>query len=179
MELNKNNLKNRQFILTAIAAIYVWTLLAWEHFNGGIVSHHILHRSDLPAISNAWGGVLLPVLTWFLVGRLEKRETGRYSKGVIAGFAGALLYGIILSFSFVNGLEQIASLMGPGLLFLALFLPVYRAEYILGIVISLTYVFGAILPTAFAAVVALLTFIIYRFIRPIPIYLVSVLSGKK
>jgi hypothetical protein len=168
-----------QIFITAIAAIYVWSLLAWQHFHGGVVSHHILHRSDLPAISNAWGGLVLPVLTWMLVGRVIRREQGNYTRGMVAGFLGALFYGVVLSVSFVNGLEQLYSPMGPGLLLIALFLPIYRAEYVLGFVLSMTYVFGALLPTGFAAVVALIAFVLYRFVRPIPRLLVGLATQSK
>ena len=40
----------------------------------------------------------------------------------------------------------------------------------------MTFTFGAILPTAFAGVMALIGFTIYRFIRPVPKYILSVAS---
>jgi len=168
-----------QVYFTVIATLYIAVLLAWQHFNGGVISHHILHRGDLPAVSNWWGILLLPTLTWFLVGRITKREEGLTSKAVIIRLTGSLLYGTLLSVAFLNGLEALTSLMGPGLLVLALFIPIYRAEHLLGFILSMTFTFGAILPTVFAAVVALLAYVIYRFIRPIPVYLFSLVSKSK
>jgi hypothetical protein len=47
--------------------------LAWEYTHGGFQSHHILRRKDLPKLQNWWGGIMLPVLTWFLLNRIQKR----------------------------------------------------------------------------------------------------------
>ena len=52
--------------ITVLVALAELGHLAWEHFHGGVVSHHLLNRADLPAISNAWGAVFLPALAWFL-----------------------------------------------------------------------------------------------------------------
>jgi len=158
--------------LTALVILSVWGLLTWQYFHGGVPSHHILQRSDLPSVSNWWGGLLLPILTWFLIGRINRRDAGKYSNAVIAGFFGALLYGLALSTSFVYGFEQLSSYMGPGLLLLAFFLPIYRAEYFLGFVLGMSYTFGALLPTGFAAIVALIAFVLYNYVRPIPVFLV-------
>ncbi|WP_299009750.1 hypothetical protein [uncultured Shewanella sp.] len=162
---------------TIVIAVFIWGLLLWQHSNGGVPSHHLLHRSDLPAISNWWGGILLPVLSWLLIGMTHKREEGSYPLSVKLGFIGGLLYGIVLSVSFVNGLEQVASLMAPSLLVIALFLPIYHSEYYLGFVIGMSTTFGVVLPIGFALVVVILAYIIYKFIRPIPSYLVEKFRG--
>ncbi len=167
-----------QVFITTVATVYISTLLLWEHLHGGVVSHHILHRSDLPAISNWWGILLLPALTWFLAGRIGRREAGPWSRVVIVRLIGSLLFGVVLSIAFLKGFEIITSLMPPGLLVLAFFIPLFKAEYVLGFVLSMTFTFGAILPTVFAAIVALLAYVIFRFIRPVPVYLVS-LFGRK
>ena len=130
----------------------------------------------MPAISNWWGALVLPLLTWFLVGWIEKHEQSIFSKSVLAGLIGSAVYGAFLTLAFYNGLNQLASLMGPGLLILALFIPIYRAEYVLGFILSLTVGFGAILPTIFTVVIAPLAYLLYRYIRPIPRALVSLVS---
>ena len=43
--------------------------------------------------------------------------------------------------------------MGPGLLLLALFFPIYRSECFLGFVIGMSYTSGVILPTGFGIAV--------------------------
>src|SRR5467141_3234537 len=88
--------------LTGLVVLAELAHLTWEHFNGGVISHHILHRSDMPAISNWWSLLLLPSLTWFLIGRIEGRialrpdgkEAGtKLPPRVVAGFVGSLLFG--------------------------------------------------------------------------------------
>lgn len=164
--------------LTILVAIIVSGLLFWQHFNGGVPSHHLLHRNDLPAISN-WWGILLPVITWLFAGIVYKRESQKYPFHVRLGFLGGLIYGILLSVSFSIGLDQIASIMGPALLVISVFLPIYRFEYVLGFVIGMFYTFGTVLPTGFALIIASLSFAIYQFIRPIPLYIIGKLTSVK
>ncbi len=177
--VKSNRIQNSQVYLTIAATLYIAALLLWEHMHGGVVSHHILHRSDLPSISNWWGGLIIPVLTWFLAGRINRQENGLNAKPVIIRLVGAMLYGILLSVAYFKGIEPLSSLMAPGLLVLALFIRIYKAEYILGFILSMTFAFGAILPTVFAIVMALLGFLIYTYIRPIPVYLLKTISRAK
>ncbi|MBK1877083.1 hypothetical protein [Pelagicoccus mobilis] len=165
-----------QVWLSIVVATFVLGLLCWQHFTSGVPSHHLLHRSDLPAISNWWGALLLPGLTWFSSALVFKRESGRYPLAAQVGFLAALFYGIVLSIAFTNGLDQVASLMGPALLVIALFLPIYRPEYLLGFVLGMSYTFGAVLPTGFGLIVCVLAFLIYKLIRTIPVLLVRKLS---
>jgi len=162
--------------LTALILLAELATLAWEHFHGGVSSHHILNRADLPAISNWWGALLLPVLAWFLFGRIQRRmsvhsgETGAPSRlpaSIVAGFAGALLFGVLLSVSFTSGHENISSFVFQGMLVLAVLLPVYRAECVLGFVLGMTFTFGAILPTAFGSLVAAFSAAIHLIVWPL------------
>ena len=41
-----------RLLFTGVILLAELALLAWEHTHGGIQSHHILHRADLPAVSN-------------------------------------------------------------------------------------------------------------------------------
>lgn len=169
--MQKSALTGFQFSFTLVIALIIWGLLLWQHFNGGVPRHYILHSADMPSISNWWGAIILPALAWFLTGWVLKRESGQIKPANIYAFCGAALYGIILSVAFMKGIEPLASLMAPALLVLALFLPIFRPEYCLGFVLAMSYAFGAVLPTAFVIVVALLAAAIYCFIRPIPIWL--------
>lgn len=168
--------------ITALITLAIWALLAWQHLNGGVASHHILDRADMPAISNWWGGLLLPVLSFFLLGRIHRRSTVRqyestgalkYPMSVVAGFAGAVLYGTLLSAAFTFDYSTLTSTMFRGLFLLALVLPIFRAEYVLGFVLGMTFTFGAVLPTIVASVVAVLAMILYHYVRPVPMRLLS------
>ncbi len=130
--------------------------LAWEHLHGGILRHHLLARADLPALSNAWGLLLLPGLTWYLTGRIQRRceAPGGPPARTVAAFAGSLLYGALLSGGFRLGFTSFTELLFQGLLALALLLPIHRSECVLGFVLGMTFVFGGVLPTAVASILS-------------------------
>ena len=140
--------------------------LTWEATHGGVVSHHLLNRADLPAISNWWGALLLPLLAWFLFGHVIRRErlrSGAIGHGfalhrdVVVGFVGALLYGLALSVAFRQGAETITTSLFLGMFVAALLLPVYRVEALLGFVLGMTFTFGAVLPLIVGTLVATLS----------------------
>ena len=149
--------------------------LTWEHFHGGIRSHHFLNSADMPAISNAWGALVLPLLTWFLSTYIQKRialtsdakdSSPKLPTSIVVGFLGALLFGILLSASFTHGHETVTEYLFMGVLLLALLLPVYRAECVLGFVLGMTFTFGAILPTVVASVIAAFSALVHLCVRP-------------
>jgi hypothetical protein len=181
--MNEKMFFKTRLYFTGIVTIAIWSLLAWNYFHGGVPSHHILDNEDLPAISNWWGGLLLPLLTWFLLYRIQKRlirnndeqsKTSRFSINILYGFIGALLFGMLLSAFFTFGYSDIPGYMLLGLLLLALFFPIYRAECILGFVIGMTFTFGAVLPTAVGSLLALISAVLYLYVR---LLIVKVSSG--
>jgi hypothetical protein len=166
--------------LTGLVLLGELAHLSWEHFHGGVISHHLLHRADMPAISNWWGLLLLPVLTWFLTGRIRRRialrsdateEGPKLPAGVVAGFVGALLLGTLLSVAFTNHYDSVATYLFGAMLVLALLLPVYRAECVLGFVLGMNVTFGAVLPTFFGSIIGALSAVIHLVLRPILIHL--------
>ena len=167
---------------TAFTAIASWSLLGWSYYHGGVPSHHILADKDLPSFSNWWGGLLLPLLTWFLLYRLHKRlgrnnteQVNRsiYPNRVVYGFAGALLFGILLSVFFTFQYTDLAGNLLLALLPLALFLPIYRAECLLGFVIGMTFTFGGVLPIGIGAILLAVAAVLYLLVRPGILYVVS------
>ncbi len=177
-------LSRQRIYLTVLVLAAELLHLAWEYWHGGVQRHHFLQRADMPAISNWWGLLLLPALTWFLSGRAQKRiasyaiPEGTPSKAttsVIAGFVGALIVGIALSVAFTTGQNDIASALFQGMLLIALLLPVYRAECLLGFVLAMTFTFGAVLPTMIGTIVAAISLVALmlsrRFIYPTLAYL--------
>jgi hypothetical protein len=145
--------------LTVLATLAELAHLTWEHYHGGVLTHHVLHRPDLPAISNWWGALLIPALAFFLSGRIDKRAPS------YAAFFGSMLFGALLSAAFVSGHDAILSYMFLGVSVIALVLPIYRAENVLGFVLGMTFTFGAVLPTAVGSVVAMLSAASHRLVR--------------
>lgn len=138
-------------------------LLAHEHVTGGVRSHHLLDRPDLPAISNWFGLIVMPLLGWLLGSRLH-RSAALSIRPVLpiaiwTGLACALLYGAAMATAFTLGAANLSSGLFYGLLVLAAAFPIYRIEFIAGFVVGMAFTFGAVLPTVVAAVLALVSFV--------------------
>jgi len=157
-----------KWYVVAVATLFVITHLAWEYTHGGVVSHHFLASHDMPAISNWWGLVILPMLgwlaSWFVIRRAA--EESKVLPKAFAGALGALLIGIALSFSYQTGHEQISSYIFFGVLLSGLLLPIYRAEYVFGFVLGMAFVFGAVLPILAALIGVTISAIFHLLIRP-------------
>ncbi len=175
--MNEKLLVKQKVIFTAIVSLVLWLLLIFDHFNGGVSSHHILNKKELPEISNWWGGILLPILTWFLLSRVDKRlkknNKSNLPKSVYYGFGASLSFGIALSAFFSFGYSNISGIMIQSVLLMALFYPIYQAECLLGFVLGMTFTFGAVLPTGIGAILALISTFLYLFIRPHVLFLFS------
>ncbi|MEO5909616.1 MAG: hypothetical protein ABIP95_01950 [Pelobium sp.] len=175
--MEKLSLKNR-ILFTSVIILFVWLNLIWDYFHSGVPTHHILKREDLPGLSNWWGGIAIPTITWFLLFRIAKRinhnETPLTNKlnQVIYGFLGALIFGIILSFFFTIG-SIIPEYMMIGVIVLSFFIPLYKAEFLLGFIIGMVYTFGGILPIGIGSLLTLLFLVSYKLVRFSILYLVS------
>ncbi|MFT3705128.1 MAG: hypothetical protein QM802_22365 [Agriterribacter sp.] len=181
------NLSRLRLIITVIIIVLTLGWLTWVHFHGGVPSHHMLDQNDLPAISNWWSGLLLPVLAWILLGKIKTRiekqtEAGKQYKsklvGILVRFIIGLFLGIILSVSFTYNFKPFLDNVLYLLLLLSFILPIFFSECMLGFVLGMTYTFGAILPTAFILIMAAIGFLIYRFIRPLIIRLIKNFGNK-
>ena len=169
---NSPSFKTRLY-LTGSVTIAIWSLLLWNHFHGGIPSHHILARRDLPEISNVWGGLLLPLLTWFLLYRIKIRTEKTDSKAkIFYGFLSALAFGILLATSFTLGFK-IEKYMLLSVSPLALLLPIYRSEYLLGFVLGMTFTFGGVLPTVIGSILILISAVLYLLVRRGILYVIT------
>ena len=171
--------------LTIAVVLYAAFHLAWEYLNGGVQSHHLLNRPDLPAISNWWGLLVLPVLAWLLIARMQARDAADSHAGIarptVRVLLAAFLYGAGLATSFSLGYEAVTSAMFLGMFALAVALPIFRPEYVLGFVLGMTLTFGAVLPTLVAGVFALLSGVLHpvaRFLVKAVVRLASRARGR-
>ncbi len=154
---------------TAVAALFVATLLLWEYVHGGIGGHHVLQQESMPFISHWWGLLLLPALTWILWSRIEKRTS---DQSMSSGLPGTILllvlgltFGVLISVSILNHYNFFLNNVLYILLTISLIFPIYYSEFILGFVVGMVNTFGVVLPTAFILTIALVGFVIYRLIR--------------
>ena len=164
----------RRWQIVALVAMAALGHIGWEHFNGGIQAHHLFQRADMPAISNAWGVVLLPALAWFLSGRFLKRAVDAHSaRNIGIGFAAALLVGVALMASFLSGLESASFYLLLGAILSGFVVRVYRGEYILGFVLGMTVAVGPVIATLAALFIAGISAIAHRVLWPAVIWVVG------
>ena len=151
-------------LLAVASLVFSAAHLTYEHFTGGVQSHHLLDRSNLPAISNWFGLVILPVLGWLLGVRIRNHlafsTRPSLSVGIWVGFFGALLYGAALAASFELDESSVLSGLFLALFLLAAVLPIYRAECAVGFVVGMTFTFGAVLPSLVVVVFAAISVVV-------------------
>ena len=166
--MNEKHLSRFNNYFVGFVTLTIWSLLIWQHFNDGVPSHHLFQSPDFPAMSNWWGALLLPVISWGLLARIKNRlvncsheSVALLSKQAAVSFVISLVYGAILSLTFLYGYSDVSAVLFPGILFFALFFRVYREEFILGFILSMSFVFGAVLPIIFGTVIATGSAIVY------------------
>ena len=120
------SVSDRRILLTLLAFGAEAGILAWEYLNGGVRSHHLLANPDLPAVSNWWGLLLIPLLTWWTMTQLRRRidhsaQPSAQGFAALAAFVCALAYGLALSLLFSHG-SMLVDYAFFGLLALALVL---------------------------------------------------------
>lgn len=168
--MNAASASRRRILLTLLALCAELALLAREHLHGGVLSHHLLANPDLPAVSNWWGLLLVPLLTWWTVGRIERRVRLAASGGSalkpapLVAFLCALAYGAALAALFAAG-SPLVDYVFFGLLALALVVRLWHAEYLLGFVLAMSWVAGPVLPAMFGTVIALFSWLVHTAAR--------------
>jgi hypothetical protein len=164
------DLQSRLILATSAFAAEVLHL-GWEYTHGGVPAHHLLNNPDLPAISNWWGLLVVPLLVWFLVGRIQRRaatlvQTGsreRFRTLAQARFAMAFLWAAALAAAFTFGHPAVTWIFF-GAFAAALCAGAWRAEYVLGFALGMTFTFGAVLPVLVASVIAACAFAVHLII---------------
>ena len=176
-DLGNNEMEEKQFnkirngFLLAVVFFAVCHL-TWEYLNGGVVTHHLFMRADLPGLSNWWGLLILPLMVLLSATVIKKRISTKSNaktlpQSVLVGFFGMLLVSTVQSIAFVNGLPNVTMCLALGVVISALFLPLYRMEYILGHVIGSTFVFGPAIPFAGVLMFAPLSLLSHKCIKPL------------
>lgn len=141
--------------LAALAFLAEAVHLGWEALHGGIQTHHLLQRADLPAVSNAWGLLVLPLLAAWAAGRWPADRAATRERGwVMLGLAVPWLVALAMSWSMAQELSGVTELLFMGLLAAAVVLPGYRPECLLGFVLGMSWTIGAVLPTVIGGLIA-------------------------
>ncbi|KGD68679.1 hypothetical protein B0A61_11740 [Flavobacterium aquatile LMG 4008 = ATCC 11947] len=160
-------------------------LLIWEYYNGGVSGHHFLKRKDMPFISNWWGLILLPLVTFLSLKRIGKGinynpelSNQHLIKHHLLPFLIAVLFAILIVVFSSTGNSEISYFMFLALFIVALFIPIYKSEYFLGFILGLSYSFGGALPVIIAIVLTTIFYLIFNYIRPIFIFIGNKISKK-
>ena len=160
-----------RILFTALVGVLVWAHLAWDYYHGGVPTHYLLHSKDMPGISNWWGGLTLPLVTFLLLFQMHRnmlkitvKDPFSFRKKLFYRFIYALVFGILLSIFFTMG-SSIPGYMMLAVILLSFFIPLYKPEYLLGMILGMSYTFGANLPILVAIVMMLIFLIAYKLIR--------------
>jgi len=159
-----NTTAPQRIYFTLAITLFAVLHLAIEMLSGGVREHYPLMNEDLPALSNWWALVVLPVLGWLThttASPASHENSGAAILGldpvVIFRLAAGFVYGATLAAGFELGLGQMPLYLLLGLFAGGVFYPLYRLEIMLGLVMGMTYTFGAVIPTVVASLVALIS----------------------
>ncbi|MCF7793026.1 MAG: hypothetical protein K9N09_03835 [Candidatus Cloacimonetes bacterium] len=157
-------------LIPIMAFAFAAAHLALEHFTGGVRSHHLINNPELPAISNWFELITLPILGMVFGYRIRSYPNTTRWAGIplnlLFAFLCSLIYGAILAASFIFGAENLTNIVFIGLLISGLLFPVYKIEYVIGFVVGMTPIIGGVLPLIFALFVAVISFVVrYIFIK--------------
>ena len=162
----------KRILITIVTVSLIGVILVWEHFNGGVKTHYMLQDDTLPGISNYWGLLVGGILTWITLYRIKDRihqEPETVKKGMLKiaffRFLAAVLFGITLALFFSMGNAEVSEAMTLGILLVSFLIPLYRAEYLLGYVLGLSFTIGVPLPTFFGLILIAICWITYHIPR--------------
>lgn len=114
--------KNSRILLCLLSTIYIFVYLIFEHFTTGVQGHYPFHDDSLPFISNWWGIIVVPLVTFCLTTLLTKHYGELYPRQVWIHLAGGGLYAAINAVLFFSGnVELLSALVLPSVVILALF----------------------------------------------------------
>ncbi|MBX2828232.1 MAG: hypothetical protein KTR22_08720 [Flavobacteriaceae bacterium] len=176
--MGTKSLVNYKVKFTIGAFIITLLFILWEYMNGGVITHHLLAREDLPGISNWWGLLTVSLLTWLVVTFIQRRrrqteKDEESDDNLIKRFLGGLIFGMVVSLLWELDLEAVLPFFILLPVLLSFFTRVHFPESLLGFVIAMIYSFGGILPILIGLVLLLLSFIVYTLIRFIKSLVVS------
>jgi hypothetical protein len=162
-------LAGKKLTLIIASVIPALALILWEYFNGGVATHYPGADSSNLGLSNWWGLVTIPMLTWVALGLIDKRtaeeardrETSNSITLEKSYFAGGVVFGLIAALLWELDQQEYLPYVMLSPWVLSLFLRIYLPETTMGFVLAMMITFGAVLPIVFAVVIQTIGFIIY------------------
>jgi hypothetical protein len=163
-------LAGKKLTLIIVSVIPALALILWEYFNGGVATHYLGADSSNLGLSNWWGLLTIPTLTWAALSlikrrRSAKKDEGRETSDTIAlqkpYLIGGLVFGLVAAMLWELGQQEYLPYVMLSPWILSLFLKIYLPETTLGFVLAMMYTFGAVLPIVFSIVIQTIGFLIY------------------
>ena len=158
-----------RFIAALLALLTQSVMLGWETLNGGVAAHHLLGDPTLPAVSNLWGLLLLPLLAWWTVSQVQRRaerETTPPRLDPVFGFYAALLYAGMMALVYSQA-GIFAVFLVVGIVMYAAIARLWHAQYLLGFVFGMAFVLGPVQSALLGAVVGLLAWVVHAVTGPL------------
>lgn len=160
---------NNKFVFLIVIIALVGLHLTWEHFNGGIITHHLLAKDDMPGISNWWGLVTIPILTLITIFLVQNKYKNKDDKSglstVTIGFLRGLGFGVLIAVLWELKLENVLQYVILLPIVIAFFTPVHYIQNLLGFVLGMTFTFGGILPIGIGLFLVIASFLIWFIFR--------------
>jgi len=156
---------------TILTFLLTTSHILWDYFHGGVPIHNVLAREDLPAISNWWGLLTIPLLTWIVISLIQRRKStlatnsDNKQSDVSIRFFGALIFGISISIFWHFRIENILQYLILLPIGISLFKPVHFPESLLGFVLGMFFTFGGVLPIMIGLILLTLSLIINTVVK--------------
>lgn len=160
--------------VTLGAFLITLLFILFEYSQGGVATHHLLAREDLPEISNWWGLLTVPLVTWIAFTIVKSREgkfdpesgkAGTWERIAYLRVLYGFIFGSIASILWVYGMDELLStyILLPFLL--SLFFRLYLPEYLVGFVVGMMYSFGGVLPIIVGLFLLFVSLVIHKIVR--------------
>jgi len=163
--MEKLSIKLR-IVITALFSIAVTGVLFWEYTHGGVAKHYILHSDDMPGVSNWWGLIIIPLFTWIVSSFIRINANNSFSiqyRNILIRVLVLFLIGCSISYIFIVYPESNFPLyITSALVIISFFIPVYKAEYLLGYVLGTFFIFGTFIPVIAGSILWILFYIFYK-----------------
>lgn len=158
---------NSAWYLALIVAVIQLIILLWQTFYLKVPNYHLLHDPELPSVSNWWNLLVLPLMTLICLKITQTRilknqkNHAEANTSALIGLVFAFNFGATVAGSYHLGMTAYVWMLLAALPIVSLFVRIYHAECILGLVFSISFVFGALSSLCFALCVAIVGYVLY------------------
>ncbi len=165
--------KNK-LLFVLIITILILLHVIWDYTHGGVPVHHILADENMPGVSNWWGCITIPILSWLLLSLTQKRiQKIPHQSNSIVGFVTSICLGIFISILWEIRMENLIPYVICFPVVFSVIKRVHYPEYLLGFILGLVYTFGGILPLAIGAFLYIMSFLVWNLFKKVIPFLFS------